>query len=261
MKARGVFFDLYGTLLIYGDMKQAWADWLCLLHSGLKKHGLTAPLDEFAFKCDGFFSWDVPLSGDDGITVYERRLLRLCHAVGVTCPADALRDMADVSADSWQRHLRLDPEAISVLKQLHGQFSMALISNYDHPRALRAYLSKLGLDDCFSTVLISAEVGIDKPDPAIFKLALESEKLGPSETVFVGDMAIDVDGARAAGMQPILIRRDEHVSDALTSDYSANSDTGEDSSLESPHYEGVPVIRGLSELVGLVETPTGEQAR
>jgi hypothetical protein len=34
MAYQGVFFDLYGTLLIYGDMTAAWADWLSDLHSG-----------------------------------------------------------------------------------------------------------------------------------------------------------------------------------------------------------------------------------
>jgi putative hydrolase of the HAD superfamily len=55
-------------------------------------------------------------------------------------------------------------------------------------------------------VLDSSEVGVEKPDPRIFRLALERAGLAPDEAVYVGDIySIDVLGARAAGMGAVLL--------------------------------------------------------
>ena len=52
---RGVFFDLYGTLFVYGDMKKAWADWLHQFYISLDDLGLTLSEDEFAKECERLF--------------------------------------------------------------------------------------------------------------------------------------------------------------------------------------------------------------
>jgi putative hydrolase of the HAD superfamily len=64
----------------------------------------------------------------------------------------------------------------------------------------------------FDTILISDAEGSSKPDPRIFRRALERLDITPTRSVFVGDHAeVDVAGARAAGMQAIW-RRDPNVS-------------------------------------------------
>src|SRR6185369_3755546 len=58
-----------------------------------------------------------------------------------------------------------------------------------------------GYDGFFETVIDSSVVGVEKPDPAIFRLALERLGASPDGTVFLGDVpAVDVEGARAAGI-------------------------------------------------------------
>lgn len=55
-------------------------------------------------------------------------------------------------------------------------------------------------------VIDSGAVGVTKPDPAIFAIALDALGVGPDRTWYVGDMpAIDVVGARAAGLRPIVM--------------------------------------------------------
>ncbi len=68
VKTKGVFFDLYGTLLIYGDMEAAWSDWLTALRGCLQLHGLSMAQEDFAERCDGFFSRKLAFSGNDGNT-------------------------------------------------------------------------------------------------------------------------------------------------------------------------------------------------
>jgi REG-2-like HAD superfamily hydrolase len=83
-------------------------------------------------------------------------------------------------------------------------YRLGVISNADG-RAEQA-LDAVGLRPHFELVVDSGLVGIDKPDPRIFRLAAERMGVQPHEAVYVGDIyEIDVQGARAAGMQAILI--------------------------------------------------------
>ena len=74
MTYKGVFFDLYGTLLIYGDMSAAWADWLSILHTGLVEQGLSISKEALGQSIDGFFTQPEPPYQADGLTIFERRL-------------------------------------------------------------------------------------------------------------------------------------------------------------------------------------------
>ena len=83
MRIDSVFFDLYGTLLIYGDMTAAWAAWLKTLHKGLKKLGLEMSRKKLARRCEGFFSRPAPPFDPDGLTIYERRLEDFTRELGL----------------------------------------------------------------------------------------------------------------------------------------------------------------------------------
>ena len=80
----------------------------------------------------------------------------------------------------------------------------AVVSNSNG--TVRSILEHLGLARDLDFVIDSGEVGVEKPDPAIFRLALERAGVAPAEAVHVGDLySIDVLGARAAGVEAILI--------------------------------------------------------
>jgi HAD superfamily hydrolase (TIGR01549 family) len=67
-------------------------------------------------------------------------------------------------------------------------------------------LDVIGIRSLFSVILISDEVGIKKPDPRIFQMALDKLGLLPSEAIFVGDNpALDVAGSRAVGLRGIWL--------------------------------------------------------
>lgn len=82
---------------------------------------------------------------------------------------------------------------------------LGLVSNWDV--RLRALLAELELLPDFDAVVISAEVGVEKPDPAIFELAASRMGVSAEELLHVGDAwAEDVAGAQAVGAGAVWLR-------------------------------------------------------
>ncbi len=100
------------------------------------------------------------------------------------------------------------PEVPEVLEELRRRgYRLAVVSNWEPD--LPDVLNRVGLLDAFDVVVASAVVGAAKPDPRIFRVALETLKVEPQATVHVGDSyEADVQGARAAGIHPVLLDRD-----------------------------------------------------
>jgi putative hydrolase of the HAD superfamily len=83
---------------------------------------------------------------------------------------------------------------------------MGVVSNWDS--RLPAVLERLGLAHFFDTVIVSGVEGVEKPDPRIFRRAVEALDADPKTTAHVGDLPeIDIDGARAAGLYGVLVDR------------------------------------------------------
>ena len=83
---------------------------------------------------------------------------------------------------------------------------LVVVSNWDV--SLHGVLRALQLESLLDGILTSAEAGARKPVPGIFEQALALAGVGPGETVHVGDsLDEDVAGARNAGIEPVLIRR------------------------------------------------------
>jgi putative hydrolase of the HAD superfamily len=85
---------------------------------------------------------------------------------------------------------------------------LVVVSNWDV--SLHDVLAQTGLGRLVDGVVTSAELGAAKPDPAIFAHALElAGGVAPADAVHAGDdVAADVEGARAAGIAPVLVARD-----------------------------------------------------
>ena len=98
-----------------------------------------------------------------------------------------------------------DPLAEPALRLVKARaLTAGVISNSNG--TIRSILRVLGLLPYLDFVLDSAEVGVEKPDPRIFQLALAQARVAPREAVHVGDLySVDVRGARAAGLDAILL--------------------------------------------------------
>jgi putative hydrolase of the HAD superfamily len=119
--------------------------------------------------------------------------------------------------DVWTREIAGARDALRALAGLGVQ--LAVVSNADGTveQQLRDDgIGQVGPGDgvVFAAVLDSRVVGVAKPDPAIFRLALEALGVEPHHAVHVGDTpAADVDGARAAGIHPVLVDPFDHHAD------------------------------------------------
>lgn len=252
MRIQGIFFDLYGTLLVYGNMKQAWSEWLSTFYHLLKKQGLNMPKETFAQKCDGFFSSAEPAADGDNLTALERRIDALCLQLNHKLGKKELRPIADRIAAAWQAHIFIDPQTVPILGALKQNKTVGLLSNFDHPPHVRRVLSDNGLENCFDSVIISGEVGVKKPDPAIFSFGLEQTGLAPDNVVYVGDTQEDVAGAIAAGIRPIFLARPHNRTNSDALDYQS-TDPDEDLAKNRPdHHHDVITITNLQEILNIV---------
>jgi putative hydrolase of the HAD superfamily len=96
---------------------------------------------------------------------------------------------------------RVDETLLAFLRSTRPAHKVALISNAWS--GLRAFITRNGFLDVFDQMIISAEVGIMKPDPRIYNLGLEGLQADAGESVFIDDVLVNVDGARSVGMEGI----------------------------------------------------------
>lgn len=110
--------------------------------------------------------------------------------------------------DEWRRaQVALDAN-LELVRSLRGGYRCSVLSNAD--LSLRARLEQeLRWHHLFDDIVVSAEVGMAKPKPEIFRLAAERLSLSPEACVFVDDWDKNVEAARAVGMQAVLHRVDQ----------------------------------------------------
>lgn len=102
---------------------------------------------------------------------------------------------------------RVFPDVLPALEELRERgLRLVVVSNWDW--SLPLWLERTGLSPLFDGVVSSAVAGHAKPSPEIFRTALELVGAEPGEAIHVGDsISSDVDGARSAGVRPVLIAR------------------------------------------------------
>ena len=96
----------------------------------------------------------------------------------------------------------------SMLHLLKGKAKLGLVTNAYNGQAQRARIQNSGLDKFFGVIVVAGEMGVYKPDPAIFLHALKSIGVAPHKTLFVGDsIKHDMIGAKSVGMTTIYFRQ------------------------------------------------------
>lgn len=110
-------------------------------------------------------------------------------------------DHANLPLDFWGGDV-LDQELVDYIRALRPDYKTSLISNaWDDLRQVLEYTWKIS--DVFDEIIISAEVGVAKPDPRIYQIALERLAVAPQQAAFVDDFPANISGARAVGMHAI----------------------------------------------------------
>ena len=99
----------------------------------------------------------------------------------------------------------LDPEVVAWVRALRGRCKVALLTNAfpGHADLLR---DRHDFDPCieFDVYVNSAEVGLAKPDPAIYQLVLDRLETAPGEAIFLDDQVRNTDAAEALGMHALV---------------------------------------------------------
>lgn len=128
------------------------------------------------------------------------------ESLGLNISAEYLSRMADnVLSRSIRYTVDPDtPRALRALKQ-RGLAIGAVSNTYQSSEALEKSLARHGLMTYIDALVVSSEVGWEKPHPAIFQEALRLLGAEEKETVFVGDIVwADIEGAQALGMKAVL---------------------------------------------------------
>ncbi|MFW9939746.1 MAG: HAD family hydrolase [Candidatus Thorarchaeota archaeon] len=248
---QGVFFDLFGTLMIYSNSRKAWEDWLRVLYENFKKFGLNEEKESFAMKCNGIMNKPEPNYRNLNLTIFEQRIYSLTIELNLEIKHEEISRIANDAVNAWQKYVSLDPDAISVLNALKKNKTLALISNFDHPPHIYSLLSNLKLKHFFDIIIISSEVGIKKPNPLIFSFALKQTNLKPSEVCYVGDTENDMIAAIDAKILPILIKREMNTGDELLYDYTTEISIPNMDTLYID-LKKVKVVESLKDLIKIV---------
>ena len=185
---RWIFFDVGDTLL---DEREAMFDWCGQVADSLRRQGR------------GFDAADVWRAREGAYQAFAPDVL--------SCIAESL-GFSDFAAEVYRsanyRHAleRPFPDTTRVLRELSSTFRLGVIANQSAGTAQR--LSDHGWGDLFSVCVSSTEEGVTKPDPAIFRLALQRAGCRAGEAVMVGDrLDNDIAPAKAIGMATIRIRQ------------------------------------------------------
>ena len=134
-----------------------------------------------------------PLLPDKEATMHRRSKTELAHEMGT----EFLR--------LTNKYFSVLPDADETVRALAARYPLTIISNGF--KEVQYYkLAHSGLSECFAHVLISEEVGINKPQPEIFRIALEKNGITADEAVMIGDSySSDIAGAKAAGIDQIWV--------------------------------------------------------
>jgi putative hydrolase of the HAD superfamily len=149
--------------------------------------------------------------GDLARLVFDSELGRQCQLgraaahelwswVGSQLGLDA-DGLASLKRDFWAGD-RVDQELCDTIRRLRARYRTGMLSNtwsYDG----RAMAEKFGFADCFDAFVTSAEMGVMKPDPRIYRAILERLEVEPPAAVFVDDFVENVEGARRLGMRAV----------------------------------------------------------
>jgi putative hydrolase of the HAD superfamily len=221
-----VTFDFYNTLVHHRQGRGRGV----MLMEYLEEQGLPSDPWEHQVLYDVFAQhsadYDPNWPEESRQQYYRRFTAQLFQRLNVQAPEGA----AVAHAESVWRllgpsSLAVFPDVPDVLRLLRSAgYPLAVVSNWQC--GLRHFCAELGLGDCFDAVVASAEVASQKPDPEIFVEACRRLGVPPDRTIHIGDSVVDdVEGARTAGLQAVLVLRGGDEPDI-----------------------GTPVIRGFGEL-------------
>ena len=207
---------------VFLDWDDTIGDWTHAAQKALQDIYATYHLEDLYATCEDFLEAYEPYNlmlwgkyGRNEVTKEELQFERFYHPLTVQSePTLRGRSKEEIAKEIGVEFLRLTnryftllPDAGEVVRQLAAKYPLTIISN-GFGEVQYYKFAHSGLQPLFTHILISEEVGINKPQPEIFRIALERNGVRPEEAVMVGDSYnSDIAGAKAAGIDQIWIHR------------------------------------------------------
>jgi putative hydrolase of the HAD superfamily len=217
-KIKVVFFDLGSTLVYSNDpwppfYEQADRELVGVLH----RAGIEIDPSAFYIESGGFIRSYYDTHSEDNLEQTTFIVLRdvLSRKGFRNVPDPVLRTALEAMYAVTQQNWYLEEDAISTLETLKSRgYCLGLISNTSDDNNVQGILDRWGLRPFFATIVTSAALGIRKPDPRIFQVALDQIRVQPEDAAMVGDsLDADILGANQSGIYSIWITRRVQVSE------------------------------------------------
>ncbi len=229
---QAVLFDLDDTLFDHQYARRAALRWLQGRFPSLAR----ASLHDLEIEHERLLVADYGRTLDGTITPLEARTARtsrLCALYGEPVSLADAQAAAVTYEETYRRNRQAVLGAFEVVDRLRLHLAVAIVTN-GNVAAQREKLELCGLTRLFGVVVVSEELGVRKPDPRIFQVALERLGVAAEAAVYVGDSwPTDVMGALGAGLRAVWFNRYEQ---------------------SSPDPDLAPEIRSLPDLEALLGT-------
>ena len=190
---RAVVFDAYGTLLDVHSVAETGERFFPGRGQALSQLWRAKQLE---------YTWQRALMQryEDFSVVTRNSLDYTCEALKLECSAEQTAALMDA-----YRHLKPYPEAAAALEKLAGR-PLAILSN-GAPEMLAAVVAASGLQRHFAAVLSVDAVGIFKPDPRVYQLAVDRLGVAKENIAFISANGWDVAGGAAFGFRAYWVNR------------------------------------------------------
>ena len=206
---KAVLFDLYHTLIGYNPPREeSLAGTLLRTGINISPKNLRRPLvtaDEFFYRETAKKPMNTR-NEEETMLLWGAYQTVVLKEAGIAQTPELIKTiLSDMKKAKY--NLVLFDDVLPALHTLAGRkLSLGLISNAD--KDISPMLEKLGVLHLLKVRLTSLEAGVSKPNPEIFRLGARLMEIEPEEALYVGDQwAVDVQGARGAGMQALLLDR------------------------------------------------------
>ncbi|MDN4185882.1 MAG: HAD family hydrolase [Dehalococcoides mccartyi] len=206
---KGVFFDLYNTLIGYQPSREEMTvKLLAELGYTINEDDLYLPVN----KADEYFyqqNAQKPVSlreRAEQMAVWSHYYRIILEEIGIEPKPELINNLISRWKNlKWEMTLYQD--VIPCLENLKKRnLKIGLISNAE--KDMSELFNKTGLNKYLETVVISQEVGVTKPNPLIFQAALKKSGLTAKEVLYIGDQyQVDYMGAMNVGLNPVLLDR------------------------------------------------------
>jgi len=203
-RIRAVLFDLGGTLVDERDYA-GWIDLARRCYLDVDADALAHAFLEVEREYDA-----TPPTRDPAELRVRFWRETLTRATGQEVPGPTAARFLSAVQSSDDHLFPLYSDARRCLERLADEHrKLGVVSNSTSEARVRAILDRAGIVDFFARVVSSGTEGVAKPDPVIFRRAVERLEVRPEEALYVGNLAnTDARAARAAGLHSVWLNRE-----------------------------------------------------